>query len=358
MKESMKTFYNGKKILITGHTGFKGAWLSFWLTQLGADVCGIALAPSTSPSLYETLNLDSFIKSYIQDICDYNAIKAIIHDETPDIVFHLAAQPLVRLSYDIPIETIKTNILGTANVFDILRETLSVKVCINVTSDKCYLNSGNGVPFKESDSLGGSDIYSASKACSEILTEAYRSSFFSHSDSKLCLASARAGNVIGGGDWSKDRLIPDFIRAIQSKEVIQLRYPNAVRPWQHVLDPLSGYLLLAEKLWSSQTFSGAWNFGPDDDAFITVENVVKRLISVSGKGNYEVSNLPHLHEASLLTLDINKARSTLNWKPTWSVDTALEKTMEWYQSNDSDKNSIQELMKTQINDFILSYTQV
>lgn len=353
----MKTFYNGKKILITGHTGFKGAWLSFWLTQLGADVCGIALAPSTSPSLYEALNLDSYIKSYIQDICDYEAIKIIIHNEAPDIVFHLAAQPLVRLSYDIPIETIKTNILGTANVFDILRETPSVKVCLNVTSDKCYLNSGHGNPFNESDALGGSDIYSASKACSEILTDAYRSSFFTNLDSTLSLASARAGNVIGGGDWSKDRLIPDFIRAIQSNEVIQLRYPNAVRPWQHVLDPLSGYLLLAEKLWGSQTFSGAWNFGPDDDAFITVENVVKRLIAVSGNGQYEVSDAPQLHEASLLTLDINKAISTLNWKPTWSVNTALEKTIEWYQSYNSDKNNIQELMKKQINDFSYSYSQ-
>lgn len=352
MVNKMKTFYKDKKILITGHTGFKGSWLALWLSELGADITGISLAPDTTPSLFNALNLQTKMTSYIEDIRNYNAIKEIFTQTAPDIVFHLAAQPLVRHSYDFPIETLETNIIGTANILNILKDTPSVKAFINVTSDKCYLNNGDGIPFTESDHLGGADIYSASKACSEIITDSFRSSFFSNgSNSPTKIASVRAGNVIGGGDWSKDRLIPDFIRAIQSNTVIELRYPNAVRPWQHVLDPLSGYLLLAQKLYESSSFSGAWNFGPNDDAFITVENVVKTLITIGGNGQYEINHGSHLHEASLLTLDISKAKSDLKWRPSWSVHTALEKTIQWYQAYSSNPDHISEFTQSQIMEF-------
>ena len=341
MKNLFSGIYSGKKVFVTGHTGFKGSWLSLWLQQLGADVYGFALAPNTKPSHYNLLNLD--INSTIGDIRNKQELFKAIEKSQPDIVFHLAAQPLVRLSYQEPLDTLETNIMGTANLFEACKNTASVKVIINITSDKCYENKEWIWGYRENDRMGGYDPYSVSKGCSELVTAAYRNSFFNINEYKkshhILLASCRAGNVIGGGDWAEDRLLPDIIRATEEGQKVSIRSPYATRPWQHVLEPLSGYLQLGQKLLQEKKkFADAWNFGPSDEGEITVKEVAEYCMKYWDKISFELLNLDvDLHEASLLKLDCSKAHTKLNWKPVWNAQTTLKKTINWYKKYSQDE---------------------
>lgn len=328
--------YKGKRVFLTGHTGFKGAWLSLWLTSLGAEVCGYALAPNTNPSLFDILSINTKLKHIVGDIRDFEKLKKEISNFSPDIVFHMAAQPLVRLSYKEPLETYQTNVMGVVNLFEACRFCSSVKAVVNITTDKCYNNKEDGSSYKENDELGGYDPYSNSKACSELITSSYRNSFFNNSHfgdkHNTAIASARAGNVIGGGDFSLDRLVPDFVKAISEGKDIVLRNPRATRPWQFVLEPLSGYLLLGKKLLESNVkYASAYNFGPYGNSVITVEEMVKKAIKVWGKGGYSIDKNEHPHEASLLQLCIDKAANELDWRPVYTVDDAINKTISWYK---------------------------
>ena len=331
-------FWNNKKVLLTGHTGFKGSWLALWLHKLGAEVYGYALPPKGYPNLYEISDIDSFCSSSFEDLRDLTSLKAFFKKVEPEVVFHLGAQSLVRDSSKDPIETLSTNIIGTANVFEAAQKTQGLKAVINITSDKCYQNDEKNFAFRESDPLGGRDPYSASKACSEIVTEAYRRSFFAQSG--IALASARAGNVIGGGDWAIDRLIPDIIQAFTAKMPVQVRYPYAIRPWQYVLEPLSGYLKLAERLCTNlQGFDTAWNFGPDTQDTKEVLWVVKRMAERWGnEAKWELSPEQHFHEAQHLTLDTSKAKRELNWSPITDLEFAIGEIIEWHRSFSSQEN--------------------
>lgn len=333
MKELFNNIFEGKTVLVTGHTGFKGSWLSIWLNELGANVVGYALAPHTENDNYVVSVIGKKIKSNIGDIRYFDQLEKIFIKYQPEIVFHLAAQPLVRLSYKQPKMTYDTNIGGTVNLLECCRLNGVVKVIINVTSDKCYENNEWIWGYRENDRLGGHDPYSSSKACSEIITSAYRASFF-NKGSKF-LSSVRAGNVIGGGDWNTDRLIPDCIRALKKGEPIKIRSPHSLRPWQHVLDALSGYLLLASKMYEDgDKYSGAWNFGSYNQETITVEELVTRIVSDWGGGSFtDVSKqYPQVqHEANLLTLDISKAINLLKWSPSLNVDEAIKYTVDWYK---------------------------
>lgn len=327
--------YKDKKVFVTGHTGFKGSWLCQWLALLGANVTGYALPPETKPSLFQTANIEKKINSIEGDIRDFGKLKKAIEQSSPEIVFHLAAQPIVRRSYSSPRETYEVNVMGTVNLLEALKSSKTVKAVINVTSDKCYENKEWFYGYRENDAMGGYDPYSSSKGCSELVTSAYRSSFFSVEkygiNHTVSLASARAGNVIGGGDWAEDRLIPDCVRSLSAEKTIIIRNPHATRPWQHVLEPLSGYLWLgAEMISQPKIFSQAWNFGPSDEDIWTVENVVKQVISCWGKGNYEIQGDSQLHEAKLLKLDIGKARMSLKWKPVYPAQEAIQQTTQWY----------------------------
>jgi CDP-glucose 4,6-dehydratase len=329
-----KNIYYGKRVLITGHTGFKGSWLAFWLKLMGAEVIGYSLESPTQPNHFSLLNLD--IVHLIGDILDEEKLDVAFKTHNPEIVFHLAAQPLVRQSFNDPILTYKTNVIGTLNVFEACRKTPSVKVIINVTSDKCYLNKEWIWGYRESDEMGGYDLYSSSKGCSEILTQSYRNSFFNFEtfqDHGVSLASVRAGNVIGGGDWAQDRLIPDIVRAISQNQVVYLRNPKAVRPWQHVLEPLSGYLLLASELSTGKNeYADGWNFGPSDGDAITVEDVVKSIKNNWADLKYEIKSIVNQpHEATQLKLDCSKAVSLLLWKPIWNSKKTFNITTEWYK---------------------------
>lgn len=326
----MFSTYKNKRILITGHTGFKGSWLSLWLKKLGATVLGYSLEPPTKPSLFELLNLSKQIDSVIADIRDDRKLKSIFQEFRPEIVFHLAAQPLVRLSYSEPKLTFETNIIGTINLFEAVKNTSSVKAVVNITSDKCYENLEKDISYTEEDRFGGYDPYSASKGCAELVTSSYRNSFFKSSG--VALASARAGNVIGGGDWAMDRLLPDCIRSILEKKPILIRNPNAIRPWQHVLEPLSGYLLLGERLLTDgKKYAEGWNLGPEKNDARTVENIVKMLCEKWGGASFTIDNGDHLHEAHYLKLDCSKAKNKLGWTPKWNIETAIEKLVEWYK---------------------------
>jgi len=340
--------YRGKHVLITGHTGFKGSWLALWLRQLGANIIGYSLDPPTTPNHFDLLIHHSItpllqpsnpltLQSVIGDIRDPNKLVETFQTYKPEIVFHMAAQPLVRYSYKDPVETFETNVMGTINVLEACRQTESVKVVINITSDKCYENKEWVWGYRESDPMGGYDPYSASKGCAELVTNSYRRSFFS---SSLLLASARAGNVIGGGDWAADRLIPDIMRAVSRNERVVIRNPKSTRPWQHVLEPLSGYLALGQRLLEEKSeFAEGWNFGPDDESNIDVETVVKKMKEYWNKIDYSISqssNPPTLqpsnfHEAGLLKLDCSKAHSKLNWKPVWDIKKTLAITAQWYK---------------------------
>jgi len=328
--------YKKRKVLITGHTGFKGSWLTFWLSQMGADVLGYALEPDTNPNHFSMLDLP--IASVIGDIRDIEHLTRVFDRFQPEIIFHLAAQSLVRRSYDDPAETFKTNVMGTVNIFEACRRTSSVRAVINVTSDKCYENREWLWGYRENDPMGGYDPYSASKGCAELVTSAYRNSFFNLAeyDRKhyTLLASVRAGNVIGGGDWAKDRIMTDIMEAVSQGEKLYIRNPRATRPWQHVLEPLSGYLLLGQKLLEGEKeFAEAWNFGPNDDGAISIVQMVKQMQKIWNKIDYQVEqdkNNPH--EAGLLKLDCSKARMKLNWNGAWDSRTTFAKTAIWYQS--------------------------
>ena len=325
-------FWKGRNVFITGHTGFKGGWISLWLSRLGANVYGYSLPPPTQINFFELTNLKNVIAhSTIQNILDLNSLKRAMKSANPSLVIHMAAQSLVLKSYESPIETFNTNIIGTVNVLEASSYCKSVKAIINVTSDKCYENLEKVTAYNESDNLGGHDPYSSSKACSELISAAYRNSFLK--DSGINLATVRAGNVIGGGDWAKDRLIPDFFRALNKKELLQLRYPKAIRPWQHVLEPISGYLMLAQKLLEGNAqYSDAWNFGPDEKNMSSVSDIIDYLstkIKHIEKNNF---NKSQLHETNLLKIDSSKARSKLGWSNKWNLKMTLDKTIQWYQA--------------------------
>ncbi len=328
--------YQGTKVLLTGHTGFKGSWLTYWLHELGATVTGLSLDIPTHPNHFELLQPD--ISSLTGDIRNFENVQKAFNESQPEIVFHLAAQALVRNSYHHPLQTLDTNIIGTANVLEAARRCNTVKAIVNITSDKCYENLETDIAYKETDRMGGYDPYSASKGCAELIANSYRNSFFNTNDYKsthhILLASARAGNVIGGGDWAEDRLIPDIIRASVKGQPVMIRNPRSTRPWQHVLEPLSGYLLLGSRLLEEdKEMSDGWNFGPKHNETLTVEEVLNKMKSVWSNLSYNINADPHqLHEATLLKLDCSKANSRLNWSPVWNMDTAIEKTADWYKA--------------------------
>ncbi len=325
-----RSFWRGKRAFLTGHTGFKGGWLALWLSQLGVEVHGYALAPSTDPSFYTATGLaNRLASSTFADIRDAAALNEALGAAAPDIVFHLAAQPLVRYSYAAPVETYAVNVMGTVNVFEAVRHTPGVKAVVNVTTDKCYENRERMEPYTEDEALGGYDPYSSSKACSELVTSAYRRSFLESQG--IALGRARAGNVSGGGDWSADRLLPDFFRSIDAGKILSIRYPSAIRPWQHVLEPLSGYLMLAERLYGeSSAFAEAWNFGPEEADSRPVEWLAETLCARVAGASWRREDVPQLHEAGTLKLDSNKAKQRLNWRPRLTLEKALANTVDWH----------------------------
>jgi CDP-glucose 4,6-dehydratase len=336
------TLYNNifykRKVLITGHTGFKGSWLCLLLKQLGADVYGYALEPPTSPSLFVEAKVEELMTSFNGDIRDFEHLLHILNIIKPEIIFHLAAQPLVRESYKNPVETYSTNVMGTVNLLEAVRQSSGIKVVVNVTTDKCYENKEWPWAYRENEPMGGYDPYSNSKACSELVTASFRNSFFNSNDylqHGVAIATARAGNVIGGGDWAEDRLIPDFIRSIAKGNKLKIRSPYAIRPWQHVLEPLSGYLSLASLLFQyGPKYSEAWNFGPDDTDAKNVEWIASKICNLWGdKAFYEIDNNPKPHEANYLKLDCSKAKTILGWYPRWDIEKALTSIVHWHKAH-------------------------
>jgi CDP-glucose 4,6-dehydratase len=348
-------FWEGKRVLLTGHTGFKGSWLSLWLQTKGAEVVGYALAPPTNPSLFEVEIVGTCMTSLTGDIRDLENLKGVITEYRPEIVFHMAAQPLVRYSYIEPVETYATNVMGTVNLLEAVRTVGSTKVMVAITSDKCYENREWVWGYRENEPMGGYDPYSSSKGCSELVIAAYRNSYFhpeSFKNHNVALASARAGNVIGGGDWSEDRLIPDIMRAITEGKPVNIRNPHAIRPWQHVLDPLHGYLLLAQKLYEKgSSYAEAWNFGPNDEDTKPVQCLVEKLTGAWGKGASWVEDQRiSTHEANFLKLDCSKAKARLNWHPRLHLADALNQIIDWYRAF-QDGEKMREFTLHQIKDF-------
>lgn len=323
-------FWRGKRVFLTGHTGFKGSWLSIWLQSMGAELHGLALNSPTNPALFDEADVGEGMESTIGDIRDYAVVLNAMRACSPEVVIHMAAQPLVRYSYQEPVETYATNVMGTVHVLEATRQVGTVRAVVNVTTDKCYENKEWVWGYREDEPMGGYDPYSNSKGCSELVTSAYRRSFFQKSG--IGLATARAGNVIGGGDWAADRLLPDILRAFENSQAVVVRNPYAVRPWQHVLEPLSGYLMLAECLYTDgQAFSEGWNFGPHDEDARTVQWIVEHMVSAWGRGaNWRLDNSVRPHEANYLKLDISKAMHRLEWRPRWSLVTALAKITDWH----------------------------
>lgn len=340
-------FWKNKKVFVTGHTGFKGSWLCLWLSLLGAKVTGYALKPLTQPSLFELCKVNGLVKSIIDDVRDLNALKKAMLAAKPEIVFHLAAQPIVRESYKVPVDTFSTNVMGTVHVLEAAKACPSVKAIVNVTTDKVYENVGKRQGYGEGEPLGGHDPYSTSKACSELVSQAYRRSYH------LNVATARAGNVIGGGDWAGDRLVPDFVRAALAGDKIQIRNPKAVRPWQHVLEPLSGYLVLADKMYGNgNRYAEAWNFGPNAREAKTVEWIVKKLCKMwEGKTVFAIAEGEHPHEAHHLILASAKAARQLHWQPKWDLESALRKVIEWTRAYQA-KVDLIEVCFNQIRDYM------
>jgi CDP-glucose 4,6-dehydratase len=344
-------FWHGKRVFLTGHTGFKGSWLSLWLKNLGAEVHGLALEPPTKPNLFSVARVASGIASHtIGDIRDLAAVHKAMHECQPDIVIHMAAQPLVRLSYAEPVDTYATNVMGTVHLLEAARHTPTVKAIVVVTTDKCYDNKEWVWGYREDEPMGGFDPYSNSKGCAEMVTSAYRSSFLNNSG--IAVASARAGNVIGGGDWATDRLVPDILGAFEQNQPVVIRNPHATRPWQHVLEPLSGYLTLAEHLYTQGlAFAEAWNFGPKDDDAQPVQWIVEHMVSSWGNGaSWQQDSGTHPHEANYLKLDISKAKARLGWRPRWPLIMALEKITAWHHAylNSADMH---EFTRQQIQDY-------
>ena len=326
----MNNFYRWKTILITGSTGFKGSWLSLWLHNLGANVIGYSLPANTNPNLFHILDLENLITQIYADINDLESLRWVCAEHKPEIVFHLAAQPLVRESYRDPVGTFQTNVMGTVNILEVIRQTESIKWAVLITTDKVYENLETMRPYLEIDRLWGYDPYSTSKAMDELAIASYVRSFFSHGEKKI--VSVRAGNVIGGGDWSAERLIPDIVRAFEKWESVSLRNPDSIRPWQHVLEPLSGYLMMGEKIFQDDKYLWAYNFGPDISDTMRVEDIVKKAIQILWKGEYQVQKDESMHEAWLLLLDNTKSKTLLGWSPQFWVDEALDKTFEWYNA--------------------------
>lgn len=349
-------FWKGKKVFLTGHTGFKGSWLSLWLISMGAKVTGYALAPNTTPNAFNILAIDSLIeKSHIEDIRDLLGLQKAMSEAKPDVVIHMAAQPLVRHSYVNPVETYATNVMGTVHLLESTRTIDTVRATVVVTTDKCYENKEWVWGYRESEQIGGYDPYSNSKGCAELVTSAYRQSYFSSPNSANKVASARAGNVIGGGDWSEDRLMPDAIRAFELNLPLMIRNPLATRPWQHVLEPLSGYLILAQALYQKgQAFASGWNFGPRDEDNRTVKGVIELLISSWGDAaRWEKEGSEQPHEARILRLDCSKARTELRWIPKWNLEIAIQKIVEWQKAFQV-KENMQELSLAQISHYMRS----
>jgi len=349
LRPSNKNFWKGKRVLLTGHTGFKGSWLALLLHKLGAEVTGISLSPHTTPSLFALAGIEKLCRSHYCDICNGAALSALIVQAQPEVVFHLAAQPLVRASYLHPVETFATNVMGTVHVLDALRRLDSLRVAVMVTTDKVYRNNEWLWPYREDDALGGHDPYSASKAASEIVIASYRDSFLAGQG--VAVASARAGNVIGGGDWSEDRLIPDAVRAWQTGHILEVRRPDAVRPWQHVMEPLAGYLSLAEKLWQQPALAAAYNFGPEPNEAATVRELVEIARNTYGGGEVLYgSDIEEPHEAGLLTLEVAKSKRVLGIKSRWTLAEAVANTMLWYRAQFEGKDA-RELCETQIAEY-------
>ncbi|HUU29642.1 MAG TPA: CDP-glucose 4,6-dehydratase [archaeon] len=329
--------YKGKKILLTGHTGFKGGWLSLWLDALGANVVGYSLDPPSEPNFYNAVGLSENLKHIHGDLRDFRKLCEVISENRPEMIFHLAAQALVRCSYQEPRYTYETNVMGTVNLLEAVRQSDCVRALVCVTSDKCYANREWIWGYRENDPMGGDDPYSSSKGCAELVVSAYTRSFFPPEnyakDHRVAVASARAGNVIGGGDWATDRLVPDCVSALSSGEKIRIRYKKAIRPWQYVLEPLYGYLLLGAKLWKNGTeFSGGWNFGPVDSDLWTVEELTREICRLWGEGDFFIDSLKQPHEANWLKLDCSKALIQLGWRPCYTVSRALEQTIQWYRN--------------------------
>ncbi len=338
-----RAFWNNKRVLITGHTGFKGSWMTRLLVMLGAKVCGMSLSPNTKPSLFDILDLSKEIEHNIADIKKFKNISKVVQSFNPEIIFHMAAQPLVSKSYKRPIQTIQTNVIGTVNLLEVARRNeCSIKAIVNVTSDKVYYNVNTDREFKETDPLGGSDIYSSSKACSDLLTTSYAYSFLE--EKKIFLASARSGNVIGGGDWADNRLLPDLVRTHLSNKNLCIRSPSSIRPWQHVLEPISGYIMLAQRLYTNgEKFAGSWNFGPQKDDCISVSSLLKRISQQSKWSvNWRLGKYKDFKEMYKLKLNSSKSKSKLGWEQTWGLDKALLQTLTWYDCwlDNKDMNTI------------------
>ncbi len=352
------SFWEGRRVFLTGHTGFKGSWLSLWLEQLGAEICGVSLDPPSEPNLFCEAKVAQGLRSEIFNVLDLPRLKSLVKEFRPEIVFHLAAQPLVRDSYADPVGTYTTNVIGTANVLDSIREAGSVRAVVVITTDKCYENQEWVWAYRETDRLGGHDPYSASKACAELVVSSYRNSFFPPDEYQrhgISVASARAGNVIGGGDWARDRIVPDIMRAFVAKEILMVRNPNAVRPWQHVLEPLSGYLKLAQALVESgPKYGDAWNFGPHESDEKSVEWIVQQLAYEWGvDAQWQMDDRPRPHEAQILKLDWSKAAKLLGWHPVLPLQKALHFTAEWYRRRDRGED-----VRTVTMDQIMSFVEL
>ena len=348
-------FWQGKKVLLTGHTGFKGSWLSLWLQSLGAQVTGYALSPPTDPSLFEAADVGSGMTSIIGDIRDLDKLQAVFAEQQPEIVIHMAAQPLVRYSYVNPVETYSTNVMGTVNLLEAVRHCPSVKVVVNITTDKCYENREWAWGYRETEPMGGYDPYSNSKGCAELVSSAYRSSFFNadtYAEHGVALGTVRAGNVIGGGDWAQDRLIPDILAAFEQGQFVDIRNPHAIRPWQHVLEPLRGYLTLAEKLYEQgSNFAEGWNFGPNDEDAKPVGWIVEQMANLWGNdAQWQIDTGSHPHEAHYLKLDISKARSRLDWHPALRLNEALQLIIDWSKQKQAGVN-LRDLTLSQIKNY-------
>jgi CDP-glucose 4,6-dehydratase len=342
-------FFRGKKVLVTGHTGFIGSWLTKCLTMQDAEVCGYSLDPPSKPNMYDLLNLSDSVIDIREDIRNREAIQKTILDFNPEIVLHLAAQPIVGDSYDNPVETFDTNVTGTVNLLNELRQVDSIKTIIVMTSDKSYRNNEWVYPYRENDILGGKDPYSASKSCQDIVVDSFRDSFFK--EKGVGISSIRAGNVIGGGDFGKYRIMPDIVRAIGNNDTLRIRNPDSVRPWQHVLEPISGMMVLTKRMYEDTNFSGPWNFGPDSLAARTVKELVEKFIYYYGKGNYEIQSNQSFKESSHLQIDISKAKRDLNWNPCLNFDNTVKKTVEWYKAFLNNQGDLNKITEMQINEY-------